>query len=47
MKNDNPINELEEEMIKTLEKYSSDPYSAIGLSTIEELDRIVFGKEKN
>lgn len=46
MKNDNPINELEEEMIKTLEKYSSDPYSTIGLSTIEELDRIVFGKEK-
>ncbi|WP_409016127.1 RNA-directed DNA polymerase [Anaerostipes caccae] len=46
MKNDNPINELENEMIKTLEKYSSDPYASIDFSSVEEIDKNVFSKEK-
>ena len=46
MKNDNPISGLEDEMIKTLEKYSSDPYASIDFSSVDEIDKDVFSKEK-
>ena len=46
MINDNPISELEDEMINTLNKYSSDPYASIEFSSIEAIDKMVFSKER-
>ena len=46
MLNDNPINELEEEMINIINLYSADPYSAIEMSDINEVDREVFSEER-
>lgn len=46
MLKDNPLNELEEEMIDTLNKYVSDPYGLVEISDIEEIDRAVFGEDR-
>lgn len=45
MLNDNPISQLEEEMISIINNYSSDPYCMIGISNIDEVDREVFKED--
>lgn len=44
MLKDNPISELEEEMIRTIKTYSSDPYALIGIDNISEVDKEVFSE---
>ncbi len=46
MLKDNPINELEKEMIKTINKYSNDPYASIVFNNIKDIDKAVFAEEK-
>ncbi|MBD5507463.1 MAG: RNA-directed DNA polymerase [Lachnospiraceae bacterium] len=46
MLKDNPISELEEEMIKIINTYSSDPYAIIGIDNINEVDKEVFSEER-
>lgn len=46
MLKDNPISELEEEMIRTIKTYSSDPYALIGIDNISEVDKEVFSEER-
>ncbi|MGO5053616.1 RNA-directed DNA polymerase [Lachnospiraceae bacterium LCP25S3_G4] len=46
MFNDNPINELEKEMIDIINEYSTDPYAMIGISNISEVDREVFSPDR-
>ncbi len=46
MLKENPISELEEEMIKTINTYSSDPYAIIGIDNINDVDKEVFSEER-
>lgn len=39
MLKDNPINELEAEMINIIRTYSTDPYASIGIDNINEIDK--------
>src|SRR5665647_123672 len=44
MLNDNPINDLEENILNTLGKYSTDPYGTIDFLEIAEDDKLVFAE---
>lgn len=46
MLKDNPISELEEEMMGIINTYSTDPYALIGIDNIDEVDKEVFSEER-
>lgn len=46
MLKDNPINELEAEMINIIRTYATDPYATIGIDNINEIDKKVFSEER-
>lgn len=46
MLKDNPISELEEEMMEIINTYSTDPYALIGIENIDEVDKEVFSEER-
>lgn len=46
MLKDNPINELEAEMINIIRTYSTDPYASIGIDNVNEIDKKVFSEER-
>lgn len=46
MLNDNPINELEAEMIDIIKMYTADPYATIEIDNINDIDKEVFSEER-
>ena len=46
MLKDNPINELEAEMINIIRTYATDPYVTIGIDNINDIDKKVFSEER-
>ena len=46
MLKDNPINELESEMINIIRVYTTDPYATIGIGNINTIDKKVFSEER-